>query len=82
MGKPSSFAVTLANRLEQSLLALSTLSEILINNGGYKGDADDVNPAQINDFGEAGIQSAIKLIADMAHRDMCELATDLDIPHE
>lgn len=83
MGNPSKFATTLANRLDVSLLAISALSQILINNGGYKGEPDDIDiPPQICDFGEAGIQSAIKLIAEMAHRDMCELATDLDVPHE
>ncbi|EIM16174.1 hypothetical protein [Pseudomonas chlororaphis] len=83
MGKPSKFATMLANRLDESLLAICILSEILINNGGYKADPGDMdNPPQIDDRGESGVQSAIKIIAEMAHRDLCELSTDLEIPYE
>lgn len=81
MSKPSAFATTLANRLDESLQAISTLSQLLLNNGGYKGEPDDIdNPPQIDDSGEAGIQSAIQIIASMAHRDLCELASELEIP--
>ena len=53
---------------------------MLLNNGGYKGDLDDtINPARISDRGEAGIQSAISIIARMAHRDFYALATNLGI---
>lgn len=83
MTKPSAFAITLANRLDVSLQAISALSRTLINNGTYKEESSGCdNPPQIDLIGEEGIQSAIKLIAEMAHRDMCELATDLDIPYE
>lgn len=83
MSKPSKFATTLANRLDESLLVICALSKILINNGTYKNEGSGAdNPPQIDLIGEDGIQSAIKLIAEMAHRDMCELATDLDIPYE
>ena len=83
MSKPSKFAITLANRLDESLLTISALSKILINNGTYKNEASGAdNPPQIDLLGEEGIHTAIKIIVDMAHRDMCELATDLDIPYE
>ena len=71
----------IAKRVEESLDAIGILSEVLLNNGGYKGDPDSGDiPAQINDRGESGIQSAINIIARMAHRDFCALATDLGIP--
>ncbi|NMY06361.1 hypothetical protein HBO12_25730 [Pseudomonas sp. WS 5059] len=83
MSKPSRFAATLANRLDESLLAICALSKILIHNGTYKNEASGAdNPPQLDLIGEDGIQNAIKLIAEMAHRDMCELSTDLDIPYE
>lgn len=71
----------IARRVEESLDAIGILAEVLLNNGGYKGDPDSEDiPAQINDRGESGIQSAINIIARMAHRDFCALATDLGIP--
>ena len=71
----------IAKRVEESLDAIGILAEVLLNNGGYKGDPDSGDiPAQINDRGESGIQSAINIIARMAHRDFCALATDLGIP--
>lgn len=71
----------IAKRVEESLDATGILAEVLLNNGGYKGDPDSGDiPAQINDRGESGIQSAINIIARMAHRDFCALATDLGIP--
>lgn len=71
----------IAKRVEESLDAIGILAEVLLSNGGYKGDPDDTdNPAQIGDRGESGIQTAINIIARMAHRDFCALATDLAIP--
>lgn len=71
----------IAKRVEESLDAIGILAEVLLNNGGYKGDPDSGDiPAQISDRGESGIQSAINIIARMAHRDFCALATDLGIP--
>ena len=71
----------IAKRVEESLDAIGILAEVLLNNGGYKGDPDSVDiPAQIDDRGESGIPSAIGIIARMAHRDFCSLATDLGIP--
>ncbi|WP_256584034.1 hypothetical protein [Pseudomonas sp. SDI] len=71
----------IAKRVEESLDAIGILAEVLLNNGGYKGDPDSGDvPAQINDRGESGIQSAINIIARMAHSDFCDLATDLGIP--
>lgn len=71
----------IAKRLVESLDAIGILAEVLLSNGGHKGVPGDVDPSvQIDDRGEAGIQSAINIIARMAHRDFCELATDLDIP--
>lgn len=70
-----------AKRVEESLDAIGILAEVLLNNGGYKGDQDSVDvPAQISDRGESGIQSAINIIARMAHREFCALANDLGIP--
>ncbi len=71
----------IAKRIEERLTAIGILAEILVNNGGYKGDPGDVdNPAQINDRGESGIQTAIVLLAETAHSDFCQMATDLEIP--
>lgn len=70
-----------AKRVEESLDAIGILAEVLLSNGGFKGGDDDTDsPAQISDRGESGIQSAINIIARMAHRDFCLLATDLGIP--
>lgn len=70
-----------AKRIEESLFTIGLLSDVLLNNGGYKGDPDDVdNPAQINDLNESGIQKAIQLLAEAAHSDFCRMATDLEIP--
>ena len=74
-----------AKRIEESFFTISLLSDVLLNNGGYKGGykgaPDDVdNPAQINDLNESGIQKAIKLLAEAGHRDFCRMATDLEIP--
>lgn len=71
----------LAKRIEGSLDVIGILADVLLNNGSYKGDPDDVdNPAQINDRGESGVQRAIQIIAEIAHQDFCRLATDLEIP--
>lgn len=67
-----------AKRIEESLDAIGILTEVLLSNGGYKGDPDEA--AQVSDRGESGIQQAINIIARMAHRDFCSLATDLGIP--
>jgi hypothetical protein len=79
--KASRFAITLTNRLDESLQAVKTLSEVLINNGTYK-NGGSTNPPQIDLLREEGIQTAIKLISDMSRRDMHELASEMDIPHE
>lgn len=79
--KASRFAITLTNRLDESLQAVKTLSEVLINNCSYK-NGGSVHPPQIDLLREEGIQTAIKLISDMSRRDMHELASELDIPHE
>ena len=71
-----------ARRVEESLDAIGILAEVLLSNGGYKGEPGDDNPAQIDDRGESGIQSAISIIARMTHRDFCALATDLGIPEQ
>ena len=71
-----------AKRVEESLDAIGILAEVLLKNGGYKGEPGDDNPAQIDDRGESGIQSAISIIARMTHRDFCALATDLGIPEQ
>ncbi|EIK94035.1 hypothetical protein PMM47T1_24114 [Pseudomonas sp. M47T1] len=70
-----------AKRVEDTLHTIRLLSQVLLDNGGYKGAPDDCdNPAQIDDLGECGIQQAISLLASSAHRDFCQLATDLGIP--
>lgn len=71
-----------AKRVEESLDAIGILAEVLLNNGSYKGEPGDDNPAQIDDRGESGIQSAISIIARMTHHDFCALATDLGIPEQ
>ncbi|OPA84471.1 hypothetical protein BFW86_24475 [Pseudomonas fluorescens] len=81
--KASRFAITLTNRLDESLQVIKTLSEVLISNATYKnGAAGEDHPPQIDLLREEGIQTAIKLISDMSRRDMHELASELDIPHE
>lgn len=69
-----------AKRLEASLTTIQVLAEVLIANGGCKGHSADDNEAQIDIRGEEGIHQAILLITSMAHRDFCQLATDLGIP--
>lgn len=70
-----------AKRIEESLFTIGLLSDVLLNNGSYKGEPDDVdNPARIDDLNEFGIQKAIKLLAEAAHSDFCRMATDLEIP--
>ncbi|WP_258036286.1 hypothetical protein [Pseudomonas putida] len=72
---------TIAKRIEESLDAIGILAEVLLKNGGRKGDPEDVDTSDpIDDRGESGIQSAISIIACLAHRDFCELATDPGIP--
>lgn len=67
-----------AKRIEESLDTIGTLAEVLLSNCGHKGDPDEA--AQVSNRGEYGIQQAINIIARMAHRDFCALATDLGIP--
>ncbi|MBJ9978427.1 hypothetical protein IAE35_23860 [Pseudomonas sp. S75] len=70
---------SIAKRIEESLDAIGILAEVLLKNGGRKGNPDDASDP-IDDRGESGIQSAISIIACLAHRDFCVLATDLGIP--
>lgn len=80
MNQPPSYAAILTNRLDKSLFTISQLSELLIKNGAFKGDPDDIDvPPPIDDFGESGIHEAIHLIAEMACRDIGELAKDLEL---
>jgi hypothetical protein len=65
-------------RLEDSLDTIRILAEVLVANGGCKGNADVA--AQIDERGEEGIYKAILLLASASHRDFCQLATDLEIP--
>lgn len=70
----------LAKRIQESLDVISVLAEILICNGGHKGNADDDNGAQIDARGEEGIHQAIRLIALASHKELCQLTTELEIP--
>lgn len=71
----------LAKRIEESLFTIALLSSVLLNNGAYKGEPDDVDvPPQIDDMHESGIQQAIKILAEVAHSDFCRLATSQGIP--
>lgn len=70
----------LAKRIEESLDVIGALAEVLICNGGHKGNADDDNSAQIGARGEEGIHQAIRLIALASHEEFCRLATELEIP--
>jgi hypothetical protein len=70
----------LAKRVEDSLDTIRILAQVLICNGGYKGNADDGTPAQIDASGEEGIHQAIRLIAAASHETFCRLATELGIP--
>lgn len=69
-----------SKRLEDSLTTVQILAEVLIANGGCKGHSADDNEAQIDIRGEEGIHQGILLITSAAHRDFCQLATDLGIP--
>jgi hypothetical protein len=77
MPKPNAYS-HIAQRLEESLDTIRILAEVLVANGGCKGNPDE--PAQIDDRGESGIQRAILLIAQASHSEFCRLATDLGIP--
>lgn len=68
----------IAKRIENSLDVIGILGEALVENGAHKAD-DEVQPP-ITDRQESGIHSAIIIIARMAHRDFCDLATDMEIP--
>lgn len=77
---PPTYAAILTKRLDDSMVTLGHLSQLLINNGAYKGEPAETDfPAQIDDLGESGIQIAIKLLADIASRDISELAIDQGI---
>lgn len=80
MSRPSLYARDLVDRLDFALLTVTQLSQILMDNGSYKGASDLDEAPQIDDLGESAIQSAIHLIADMARRDPHELVSDLEIP--
>lgn len=80
MNRPSLYVRDLVDRLDFSLLTVTQLSQILMDNGSYKGASDLDETPQIDDLGESAIQSAIHLIADMARRDLHELVSDLEIP--
>ncbi len=70
-----------AGRIEDCLSTIQILAEILLNNGGFKGEPENIDiPPQISDRGESGIQQAIQLLAGTAHREFCRMATDLEIP--
>lgn len=70
-----------ADHIEDCLITIGILAEVLLNNNGYKGDADCIDkPPQINDRGESGIQQAIQMLAGVAHREFCRMASDLEIP--
>lgn len=80
MTNPANYKAV-AKSIEETLFTIGLLSDVLLNNGGYKGEPGDVdNPAKINDLNESGIQKAIKLLAEAAHSDFCRMATDLEIP--
>lgn len=78
MKKSMSAYTEVAKRLEDSLDTIRILAEVLIENGGCKGNKDE--PAQIDERGEEGIYQAVRLIASASHRDFCQLATDLGVP--
>ncbi|MCE0933421.1 MULTISPECIES: hypothetical protein [Pseudomonas] len=69
-----------AKRVEESLELLAILSEVLDHNGGFKGSEPGEHPAMIGDRGENGIVRAMRVIAWAAHREFCQMATDLEIP--
>lgn len=76
MNRPSLYVRDLVDRLDFSLLTVTQLSQILIDNGSYKGASNLDEAPQIDDLGE----SETHLIADMARRDLHELVSDLEIP--
>ncbi|WP_339451593.1 hypothetical protein [Pseudomonas sp. JAI120] len=72
--KFSKFAVTLVNRIEESLQSICALSK------NWPATGEILPLAGLT--GEEGIQSAIKLVSGMALRDMYELLSEVDISHE
>ena len=73
-----SFVTALAGRLELSLTTISALTRVLINNGSFKDGAQQGSTEQLDTVDEGAIQSAILIIAEMSHRDFCELAPYLE----
>jgi hypothetical protein len=69
-----------AKRVEESLELLAILSKVLEHNGGFKGSEPGEHPAMIGDQGENGIVRAMRVIAWAAHREFCQMATDLETP--
>lgn len=80
MNKPMSAYTEVAKRLEDSLDTICSLGVILIENGSAKAAGDPACPPQIDCCGEEALLMSIKLLAAAAHRDFCQLATDLGIP--
>ena len=80
MNKPMSAYTEVAKRLEDSLDTIRSLGGILIENGSAKAAGDPACPAQIDCCGEEALLMSIQLLAAAAHRDFCQLATDLEIP--
>lgn len=69
-----------AKRVEEGLELLAILAEVLEHNGGFKDSAPGEHPAMIGERGEDGIIRSMRVIAWAAHREFCQMATDLEIP--
>lgn len=80
MSKSMSAYTEIAKRLEDSLDTIRSLGGLLIENGAAKAACDPASPVQIDCCGEEALLMSIKLLAATAHRDFCQLATDLEIP--
>ena len=80
MNKPISAYTDVAKRLEDSLDTIRALGGLLIENGSAKAACDPAFPPQIDCCGEEALLMSITLLAAAAHRDFCQLATDLEIP--
>ncbi|OCX19591.1 hypothetical protein [Pseudomonas graminis] len=80
MRKPQDCGYTFA-QIAEALDVIGTLTDVLAENTVVRESGDGINPEpQLNSRGEAGIQSAVRLIARSAHRELSQLATDLGVP--
>lgn len=78
--RPMRYFTDTAKRIEESLEIMAVLAGVLEHNNAFKSCEPGEPPAMINERGEDGVVRAMRVIAWAAHREFCQLATDLEIP--